>query len=188
MDETDSPRFLQGLLSMGTMFSDDVTKPRQKLYWLAFRDTVVIEEWEYACMQAMQRETFHKVPLPAALMHYVREYRHKEVLAQQAAERQMAEAERIALEASPEWQAEQARRRADARQRQAETERIQQEYQAWLAEQPRDIRIALGQLNPPDPSRWLPLTEDFSPDRRRSYTPHGALQRLSNPESNKEGA
>ena len=38
------------------------------------------------------------------------------------------------------------------------------------ARQPEtDIRTlaAAGQHNPPDPTRWLPLTEDFGPERRR---------------------
>lgn len=60
---------------MGVIFNDDLSPVRQKLYWALFRDCVTIDEWEYASLQAMARETFHKMPLPGQLLDYVREYR-----------------------------------------------------------------------------------------------------------------
>jgi hypothetical protein len=188
VEQEHSDRFFQALSAMGVMFSDELSKQRLLLYWETFREEVTIEEWEYTCVQAMRRETFHKVPLPAALMDYVREYRQMQARHEREVARQIAEAERLALEASPEWQAEQVERREAALRQRAEAEARQQEYQDWLAEQPREIRIALGQINPPDPSRWLPLTEDFSPEHRRPYEPHGGLQRRVNPEPQEEGA
>lgn len=78
MTEQDSLRFFHALSAMALLFCDEMTKPRQHLYWEMLRDSLSIDEWEYACGQAMARETFHKVPLPAALMDYVREYRQAE--------------------------------------------------------------------------------------------------------------
>jgi hypothetical protein len=71
----DRPRFFQALAAMGLNFSDELTKPRQTLYWQVFAPKLTIDEWEYACFQAIERENFHKVPLPAVLLDYVREYR-----------------------------------------------------------------------------------------------------------------
>ena len=68
-------RFFQALNTMGEFFGDELSELRQRMYWEICRDRLVIEEWEYACLQAMARETFHKVPLPAQLLDYVREYR-----------------------------------------------------------------------------------------------------------------
>ncbi len=78
MNQHESTRFFKALGEMGLMFSDELTKPRQRLYWEVFRDTCTIDEWEYATHEAMLRETFHKVPLPAALLDYVKECRRKE--------------------------------------------------------------------------------------------------------------
>lgn len=75
MDFQQQDRFFQGLLAMSELFTDPLTTMRQKLYWHLLSDKLAIEEWEYACHKAMQAETFYKVPLPAALMEYVREYR-----------------------------------------------------------------------------------------------------------------
>jgi hypothetical protein len=65
---------------MGIMFSDELTKPRQALYWDLLRGhkALSIEAWEFACTQALLYEKFHKVPLPATLMEYVREYNQQE--------------------------------------------------------------------------------------------------------------
>lgn len=114
----DSPRFFQALAAMGLIFSDDLSKDRQRLYWEIFRDRITLAEWEYACHQAISRETFHKVPLPAVLMDYVRECRQaherqlrlEEAQAREAA-RIIEQAQRVLLEASPAWQAEQAAKR-----------------------------------------------------------------------------
>lgn len=62
---------------MGVLFCDELAKPRQKLYWDLLRDRMTIEEWEYACEQAMSREAFHKTPLPSVLLDYARELRGK---------------------------------------------------------------------------------------------------------------
>ena len=60
------------------MFCDELTKERQKLYWKALHARLTIEEWEYACETAMDRETFHKIPLPAVLMAYAAEYQQEQ--------------------------------------------------------------------------------------------------------------
>lgn len=179
MNPEDSPRFYQALSAMGLMFSDTLAKPRQKLYWEVFAPKVSIEEWEYACHEAISRETFHKVPLPAAMMTYVYEWRMLQRRALEQAEakareeaRLVARAERIALEASPEWQAAQAKQRA-------EDEAREREYQARVATFSREEKIARGLINPPDPRRWLPLEEDIvgaKPKRR------GKLRKLIDPE------
>lgn len=160
MTADDRPRFLQCLSSLAEMFSDELLPSKQKLYWQLFADRSTLAEWEYACFEAMSHETFHKVPLPAALWEYIRGYRAEQQRLQaldaareRDAARLVAHAERLALEASPEWQAEQAKQRA-------EDERRLEEYQEWLAQQPRSVKIALRLINPPNPARWLPLSED----------------------------
>ena len=57
------------------MFQDEMNEVRQRSYWQIMRDHVTLAEWQYACTQAMARETFYKVPLPAHMTEYVREYR-----------------------------------------------------------------------------------------------------------------
>lgn len=76
--DADSPRFFQALAEMSLIFCDEVTKERQKLYWEALHARLTIDEWEYACGAAIDRETFHKVPLPAVLMGYIHEYREEQ--------------------------------------------------------------------------------------------------------------
>lgn len=172
MNPEDSPRFYQALSAMGLMFSDTLAKPRQKLYWDLMRDRCTIEEWEYSCHEAMRRETFHKIPLPAALMDYIYEFRtaQRQALEQEERRRQedarlLARAERLALEASPEWQAEQAKLRA-------EDEERHQQYLAWLSTLTREEKIAQGLMNPPDPRRWLPLEDDRGRPWRGESTWH----------------
>ena len=75
MQTTDNVRFFKALNILAAVFSDEMTEIRQRTYWQLFCDKITIEEWEYACTQAMTREIFHKVPLPAQLLDYVREYR-----------------------------------------------------------------------------------------------------------------
>ena len=75
MKTQDVERFYSALEALATMFSDEMTKERRELYWMALREDISIQEWEYACTQAIKRETFHNVPLPARLMEYAREYR-----------------------------------------------------------------------------------------------------------------
>ena len=156
----DRTRFFHSLNAMGTMFSDEVSKQRMALYWDIFRDRITIDEWEHACAQALVQEDFRKVPLPAVLLRSIHELHAEErrraeeqATQERLAASQLAKAERIALEASPEWQ-------ADQRQKQAEIEAERQAYQAWLQTQPRSVLIALGRINPPDPSRWRPLSDD----------------------------
>jgi hypothetical protein len=60
---------------MSVFFKDPMMEERQLLYWKAMRDRCSINEWVYACDQAMERETFHTVPLPAVMMPYCLEYR-----------------------------------------------------------------------------------------------------------------
>jgi hypothetical protein len=179
VEPTESTRFLELLNALGVMFSDELSRPRQLLYWETFRDRITLEEWEYAASAAIQRETFHKVPLPAVLMQYVLEYRarqHQHQLDEERREREharlLAQAERLAREASPEWQAEQAKKRA-------EEEQLAQEYQTWLQQQPRDVLIAVGKLNPPNPARWLPLDDEMIQGRT-----HKRMRRLLEKEDN----
>jgi hypothetical protein len=68
-------RFRQALASMEHFFRDPLPPQHQTQYWLLLRDVVTIDEWEYAAQEAQRRETFYRVPLPAHLMDYVREYR-----------------------------------------------------------------------------------------------------------------
>lgn len=52
-----------------------MSEMRQRGYWGILSERLTIEEWEYGCLQAMERESFHKVPLPAVMLDYAREYR-----------------------------------------------------------------------------------------------------------------
>ena len=156
----DRTRFFHSLNAMGTMFSDEVSKQRMALYWDIFRDRITIDEWEHACAQALVQEDFRKVPLPAVLLRSIHELHAEERrrAAEQATQErlaasQLAKAERIALEASPEWQAEQRRK-------QTEREAARAAYQAWVTTQPASLRILLNAYNPPNPSRWRPLSDD----------------------------
>ena len=156
----DRSRFFRSLNAMGTMFSDEVSTQRQALYWDAFRDRITIEEWEYACREAIAKVAFNKLPLPAVLLGYIHELHAKQrrraeeqAKQERLAASQLAQAERLALEASPEWQAAQ-------RTQQAEAQAQREAYQAWLKTQPASIRIALNTWNPPNPSRWRPLSDD----------------------------
>lgn len=160
MTRQDSPRFFNALNALVELFSDQLSKAKQSIYWDIISPRLTIEEWEYACMQAMTRETFHKVPMPAALISYAMEHREAVAKEQEAERRQQLDAERrkahvarLALEASPEWQAEQAAKRA-------EEEEGRARYHAWVASLPRSTKIALGLINPPNPARWLPLSDD----------------------------
>jgi hypothetical protein len=80
MENTDQnyDSFLESLGKMNTLFSDQMDATRLDLYWELLAPRVELEEWHYACYQAMLREGFHKVPLPDALLGYVREYREAE--------------------------------------------------------------------------------------------------------------
>ena len=167
---------------MGVMFCDDLTEPRQKLYWQTFRDRCEIDEWEYACHQAIARETFHKVPLPAQLMEYVQEYRHaQERQRQQEGQCQaqiaynLKEAERLMLEALPEWKAEQQRLREELAQRaareQEEQRQSDKEYREWKASLSQEDLRLFCLLNPPREKyvwRGLKLAEE-----QLRYEPQG---------------
>lgn len=75
MDEQDIQTFIETLNEMGEVFCDRLSEVRQRSYWRLLRDLCTLDEWRYACTQALLRETFHKVPVPAQLLDYVREYR-----------------------------------------------------------------------------------------------------------------
>ena len=75
MSLQEKPRFLRGLIAMGEFFGDDLSEVRQRLYWRTLGEKLTLAEWEAACLLAMERERFHKVPLPGVLMDYVREVR-----------------------------------------------------------------------------------------------------------------
>lgn len=81
--------FTKGLKMMSEYFSDTLSEGRIALYWQLLGPDISLEEWEYACRQAMLKETFHKVPLASHLMEYVREYRRAQreaLLQEQCAE------------------------------------------------------------------------------------------------------
>ena len=149
MTKDDRARFFHALASLGVMFSDELTQPRQKLYWELLCHEITIDEWEYACQQAMVRETFHKVPLPAQLMDYIREYRQEQARKRHS----IAETQRLALEASPEWKAEQARKKAvqreQERQRAEQEHQRQEEYHQWIASLSYSDKILFRIINPP---------------------------------------
>lgn len=90
MTKEDIPRFLKSFVDMGILFADELTKERQRIYWRTLNDIMTIDEWEYACHEAMARNDFHKVPLPASLIAYAMEYRRAEHqhLAERARERE----------------------------------------------------------------------------------------------------
>ena len=109
MKDTDQnyAAFLKGLSAMSEYFSDVLSEGRQELYWEHLYPRISLEEWEYACYQAMDRETFHKVPLIEPLMEYVREYR----TAQREAKLQRAE--QGAAKLLPQWSPTPDERRAE---------------------------------------------------------------------------
>lgn len=80
MQKRDLRAFLDGLVKMAVLFDEELSELRQRLYWEVLRDEVTIDEWCQACWHAMRRETFHKVPLPATLIEYAREYRREQRL------------------------------------------------------------------------------------------------------------
>jgi len=153
---------------MATLFRDEVGPEVQRLYWELFQPSSTLDEWAYACEEAMRRETFHKLPLPARLWAYIDEYRQRQARERDAEARRLEmvaqqerEAARLQLEASPEWQAAQA-----ARQR--EEDAADRRHRAWVASLSREDKILYGLLNPPNPSRWRPLT-----DGELEYRPQG---------------
>jgi hypothetical protein len=75
MGPDDSTRFFLALVKMGLMFSDQLSKRRQLLYWDALYDEMTIDEWEAVTRQAMKAQNFHKIPLPAVLIDYAKEAR-----------------------------------------------------------------------------------------------------------------
>ena len=75
MTTADMQRFFACLNEISEFFCDEISEVRQRSYWQIMRDRVTVAEWQYACVEAMARETFYKVPLPAHMMEYVREYR-----------------------------------------------------------------------------------------------------------------
>lgn len=75
METQDSRRFFVALSSMAEFLGDELAESRQRLYWDLMAPLASIEEWEYACHQALLRQEFHKVPLPAVMLDFVREYR-----------------------------------------------------------------------------------------------------------------
>src|SRR5437870_1731259 len=86
MDNTDQnyEAFLQGLMKLADYFCDAMTPSRMQSYWELLAWQVSLEEWDYACYQAMLQETFYKVPLVSVLLDYARNFRKE----QRQAERQ----------------------------------------------------------------------------------------------------
>lgn len=188
MNQQDIPRFFQALNAMGELFCDEVSEVRQRAYWGLLVNRMTIEEWEYAAEQAMLRESFHKIPLPSQLLKYVQEQRaaqghqghtndaHERIVAHMTAYN-----ERLALEASPEWKRERAlQMEEEYAKRKAEQQEITQHT--------RDTLIALGLINPPNPRRWLPLTDDMKPDEgpQRPRGEHSGPERLVLPRETEE--
>ena len=99
MHPTDLQPFLEALNEMGEFFSDELSELRQRSYWRLMEDKCSLGEWRYACAQAMTRETFHKVPLPAALLVYVEEYRQEQRDLELKRERAAAEQRQLAAPA-----------------------------------------------------------------------------------------
>ena len=77
MEPNEREHFFLLLKAMGALFCDDPSFQRRLLYWDTLKDDCTIDEMDYAARQAMQRETFYKLPLPAHLLDYVREYRRQ---------------------------------------------------------------------------------------------------------------
>ena len=84
MEIHDLPAFLDVLNNMASLFCDELSQTRQRLYWQLLREDLDLEEWQVACHRAMLGETFYKVPLPRVLMDYVREWRHEQRACQAA--------------------------------------------------------------------------------------------------------
>ena len=134
MTNADRPRFFQALAAMGVMFSDELTKPRQQLYWDIFRTKMEIDQWEHICQQAMEYETFHKLPLPRTLWNYGEGFR------QQARQRQYHaeyEAERLRLIAG-----EQAR--AQEQEAQRLLAEAQRPIDSWAIDDPSEAEVQDG--------------------------------------------
>ena len=75
MTSQDESRFYQSLNLLGAFFTDELNDIRQRLYWQVMHAKCSIEEFQGACLAAMERETVYKVPLPSTMLDYVREYR-----------------------------------------------------------------------------------------------------------------
>lgn len=74
------PMFLTALETLAELCRDPLSELRLKTYWELMRDRVTLEEWRYACVQAMEREIQPRVPMPAILLEYALECRklHRE--------------------------------------------------------------------------------------------------------------
>lgn len=123
-------RFFQALKTLEVFFRDTLTEEHELLYWHTMQDRCSIREWEYACEEVLAHHDFHTVPLPAVFLKYAEEYRsahrHQEEERWRANQRQLETAERLALEADPEWQEAE-------RQRKEELRRMEEEAYAKLA-------------------------------------------------------
>jgi hypothetical protein len=81
---SDYARFLEGMGQLAVLFQEAMDDERLALYWQVLGPALTLEEWEAACLLAMQRETFYKIPLPATLLAYGLEYRAQRTAAQRA--------------------------------------------------------------------------------------------------------
>lgn len=93
MTQAQYPMFLTALETLAELCADSLTEIRQQAYWELMRDRVTLEEWRYACVQAMEREVQHQVPMPAILLEYALECRklHRERQADPLAFRSLRE-------------------------------------------------------------------------------------------------
>jgi hypothetical protein len=167
MDLTmDYERFLSALIDMSVMLKDELSKDRIRLYWQSFQGTVSIEEWEYAAAYAIDHATFHAIPLPSVLQDYVQGYREQR---NSPAIPRSSDTGEVQSE-SVEEKEQQALAQRAAMLADEEAREVVAQVLARLPDPPaRGPAPPLGAsavLNPPDPTRWLPLTDDFSPERR----------------------
>jgi hypothetical protein len=94
MTDDNADLFCHSLVKMMVIFCDQMDHDRVAMYWQTLGPLLELDEWVYACRQAMLRETFYKVPLPGQLMDYVRELRqqrHEDARASVQRQRLLAE-------------------------------------------------------------------------------------------------
>lgn len=173
--------FYQVLVLMSEYFADPMSGTRQRLYWEMLADHCTLPEWEWACRQAMEHETFHKVPLVSVMKQYVREQR-TEALQQHKAERLDHSLPRGPEEALIEA-------REDLLLDAEVSAHLQSLFTHFEEHEARKAKaVIVTTVNPPDPSRWLPLTPDLREESpsRLPKTGVAGLTRLGLPQGEEE--
>lgn len=152
-------------LSMALTMSE-LTIEKSAAYWDALCD-LPFDDVAFACQHAarhFQPRPSEPFPVPSTLRQYAalaRDKRIEQAMAQARAE----EARQLAQHTEPTLHEGLTAIRSIARLLE-EKMAMDKAQPAPLDEAERERLIALGMLNPPDPSRWLPLTEDFSKEER----------------------